>query len=33
MYVEDERFKKNLDKYGEGTAKLMHDAIIVYCKQ
>lgn len=33
MYVEDERFKKNLDKYGKGTAKLMHDAIIVYCKQ
>jgi len=33
MYVEDERFKTNLDKYGEGTAKLMSDAIIVYCKE
>ncbi len=32
LYVEDKRFKKNLDKYGEGTAKLMHDAIIEYCK-
>ena len=31
MYVEDERFTKNLDKFGAGTAKLMSDAIAVYC--
>ena len=33
MYVCDERFTANLDKYGEGTAKLMSDAIKIYCKQ
>lgn len=27
MYVGDERFTKNLDQYGEGTAKLMSEAI------
>lgn len=32
MYVCDERFTKNLDKYGEGTAQLMADAIAIYCK-
>ena len=32
MYVCDERFTANLDKYGEGTAKLMSDAIALYCK-
>lgn len=32
MYVMDERFTKNTDKYGEGTAKLMDEAIKVYCK-
>ena len=32
MYVADERFKKNIDKYGEGTAELVADAIIVYIK-
>lgn len=31
MYVADERFAKNLDLYGTGTAKLMSDAIAVYC--
>ena len=31
MYVEDERFKENLDKNGEGTAKLMAEAIKIYC--
>ena len=30
MYVEDERFKENLDKNGEGTAKLMAEAIKIY---
>ena len=32
MYVCDERFTANLDKYGQGTAKLMSDAIAIYCK-
>ena len=27
MYVSDERFKKNIDKYGEGTADFVADAI------
>lgn len=27
MYVADERFKKNIDKYGEGTAEFMSKAI------
>ena len=31
MYVADERFTNNIDRYGEGTAKLMSDAIAVYC--
>lgn len=33
MYVADERFMKNIDKFGAGTAKLMSDAITVYCKK
>ena len=32
MYVADERFKKNMDKYGEGTAEFAADAIAVYTK-
>ena len=32
MYIADERFMKNIDKFGAGTAKLMSDAIAVYCK-
>ena len=32
MYVADERFKKNIDKYGEGTAVLVSDAILVFCR-
>ena len=32
MYVLDERFTKNLDKYGEGTAKFMSEAIAAYTK-
>ena len=32
MYVADERFTKNIDQYGTGTAKLMSDAISVYCE-
>ena len=33
MYVEDERIKENLDKNGEGTAKLMAEAIKIYCSK
>lgn len=32
MYVADERFKKNIDKYGEGTAEFVVDAIAAYTK-
>ena len=32
MYVNDERFKENIDNAGgEGTAKFIYDAIAVYC--
>ena len=33
MYVLDERFTKNIDKFGAGTAQFMSDAIAVYCKK
>ena len=33
MYVADERFKKNIDKYGEGTAEFASDSIEVYCRK
>ena len=33
MYVADERFKKNIDKYGEETAEFASDAIEVYCRK
>ena len=32
MYISDERFKNNIDSFGEGTAQFMHDAIKAYCK-
>ena len=31
MYIGDERFKENIDKYGEGTAEFMAKAIEIYC--
>ena len=31
MYIADERFKKNIDKYGEGTADFASKAIEIYC--
>ena len=31
MYVADERFKKNIDKYGEGTAEFVSVAIKAIC--
>ena len=33
MYVADERFKKNIDKYGQGTAEFAAEAIEVYCQK
>ena len=33
MYVCDERFKKNIDKYGEGTAEFASGAIEIYCQK
>ena len=32
MYVADERFQKNIDRHGDGTAQFMSEAIKVYCK-
>ena len=32
MYVADERFKNNIDKYGEGTADFVAEAISVFCQ-
>ena len=33
MYVADERFKKNIDKYGEGTAEFAVASIAAYCQR
>ena len=33
MYVMDERFKNNIDKYAEGTAEFVSKAIALYCKK
>ena len=33
MYIADERFKKNIDEHGEGTAEFAADAIAVYCQE
>ena len=33
MYIADERFKKNIDKYGEGTSEFASAAIEVYCRK
>lgn len=30
MYVQDERFMKNIDKHGAGTAQLMHNGMLFY---
>ena len=32
MYVADDRFKKNIDKYGEGTAEFAAAAIEIYSR-
>ena len=31
MYIADERYKKNIDKYGDGTAEFSAKAIKYYC--
>ena len=33
MYVADERFEKNIDRYGEGTAEFASKAIAVFCQE
>ena len=33
MYVSDERFKKNIDKYGEGTAEFVAKGIRIYVEK
>ncbi len=33
MYVDDERFKKNIDKYGDGTAEFMSEGIRIYVEK
>lgn len=33
MYVDDERYKKNLDRYGDGTALFISKAINAYCRK
>ena len=33
MYICDERFKKNIDSHGEGTAEFVSEAIKIYCKK
>lgn len=33
MYVNDPKFRENLDQYGPGTAQRMSEAIAIYCKK
>jgi len=33
MYVADERFKRNIDKYGEGTAEFASEGIRIYVER
>ena len=33
MYVADERYKKNIDKYGEGTAEFASEGIRIYVEK
>ena len=33
MYVCDERFKKNINKYGDGTAEFAAEAIAIHCRK
>ena len=33
IYVADERFKKNIDKYGKGTAEFASESVAVFCNE
>ena len=33
MYVADERFKINIDRYGDGTAEFVSEAIALFCQE
>ena len=33
MYVADERFKKNIDKYGAGIAEFASESIALFCQE
>ena len=33
MYIADERFKKNIDKYGDGTAEFASKSITAFCQE
>ena len=33
MYIADERFKKNIDKYGDGTVEFASKAITAFCQE
>ena len=33
MYVADERFEKNINKYGEGTSEFVSNSIVVFCQE
>jgi len=33
MYIADERFKENIDKYGDGTAEFASKAITAFCQE
>ena len=33
MYVADERFKNNIDKYSKGTAEFVSEAIAIFCQE
>lgn len=33
MYIDDARFKNNIDKYGDGTADFVSEAIAVFCNE
>ena len=33
MYVADERFKNNIDKYSKGTAEFVSEAITILCQE
>ncbi|MBE7067587.1 MAG: MerR family transcriptional regulator, partial [Ruminococcaceae bacterium] len=33
MYIADPRFKENIDKYGEGTAEFVSEAIDSFCRR